>query len=209
MRLVRTAAAAAVGLSLVVAGTSGAATKPVCNLITDATGDASATTAASVPGTSDGALDVLSADLAADKKVLTAVIRVSKLAESAATAPNGYSAVFTFSAPSAPDVPLYMRYFSGSDLLDSSFEFGYDDATNGLTPLGDAAGVLDTAKNEIRISAPLSGFSEKAVLKQNDKLGTFDVAMSRDLVALLVYADRATSGATYSVGAKSCVTPGK
>jgi hypothetical protein len=209
VKLVRLATAVATGAALVVAGSAGAAAKPVCNLVTDPAGDASATTAAAIPGTNDGALDITSADLAASSKVLTSVIRVSKAAATSATAPNGYSALFTFVAPSAPDVTLYMRYSAPTPALAGGFEYGYDDAVNGLTPLGTADGVVDTAKNEIRISAPLNGFSDKATIKKGSKLGTFNAKTSRDAVAFIFYADAATSGSTYTVGALSCVKPGK
>ena len=185
------------------------APKPVCNLVTDPKGDSSLSTAATLPGTGDDALDIVSADLAASAKTLTAAIRLVKVADTATTAPNGFSVVYTFTAPSKPDVPLYLRYFAGSPALDGLFEYGYDDPTNGLTPLGDAFGVVDTAKNEIRISAPLNGFDAQAPIKKNDKLAGFDVTTSRDLVVLLTYADRGTATTTYTVGAPSCVTPGK
>jgi hypothetical protein len=48
--------------------------KPACHLVTDSTNDAK-----SVTGSDDPSLDIVSADVATNKKFLTAVIRVAKL----------------------------------------------------------------------------------------------------------------------------------
>lgn len=181
--------------------------KPVCNLISDTKGDAYPTTAMPA-GPSDETLDIVTADIASNKKTLTAVIRLSKVAAQSSTAPNGYNMVFNFTAPGATN-PLYLRYFSGNDALEASFQYGYDDSVNGLTSLGDADGVVDTTKNEIRISAPLNGFSAQASIKPGQKLGDLVVQATRDLLVLLPYADIAEGGAAYTVGAPSCVVPGK
>jgi hypothetical protein len=205
----RPALALALSASVLAGGAALAAPKPkpVCNLLSDAKGDAYPTTAAP-GGPSDEALDVVTADIASDKKTLTAVIRLSKVAEQSSTSPTGYHLVFNFTAPGAEN-PLYLQYFSGNEALEQSFDFGYDDAVNGLTSLGDADGVIDTAKNEIRISAPISGFAEQASIKPGQKLGDLVVQSTRDLLVLLPYADIAEGGAPYTVGAPSCVIPGK
>lgn len=210
MRLVRPAVCLALTGALIGAGVADAAIKkpkPVCNLITDAAGDATATTLVTA-GPNDAALDVLSADIAADAKTITAVIRIAKVSETAQTAPTGYHVVFNFTAPGAAN-PLYMQYFSGNAALKSGFDYGFDDPTQGLTSLGDGFGVIDLAKNEIRISAPLNGFDAQGGVKKNNKLSGLSVQGTRDLVVLLPYSDIASSDKVYAVGALSCVRPGK
>lgn len=209
MKLVRPALCVALAASLAAAGVAGAATKPkpkpVCNLVTDPTGDASLTISAPV-GPSEAGLDLRGADIAGNSKILTAALRLAKL-ETPQTAPLGYSIVLFFSAPDG-DVPLYFRY-SESQALGTIAEYGYDDATNGLTPLGDAAAILDTKKNEIRLTAPTSGFSDHATIKTGTKLSGLHANTSRDGIVLLLYADEATGSKSYAVGQPSCVIPGK
>ena len=64
MRLVRLATCAALAGSLLVVGTSHAAVKPVCNIVLDAKGDADIANGIG----QDDALDIISGDLATDKK---------------------------------------------------------------------------------------------------------------------------------------------
>jgi len=208
MRIARPALCLALVASLSAAGFAGAATrpkpKPVCKIITDVTGDSALTTA--TPVGSDDAFDIVSGDLAANAKTITGVIRVAKAGDPS-TAPFGHGFVMTFSAPGSAN-PLYLRY-SSSPAFGEAYEFGYDDPTNGLTTLGDASGVVDTAKNEIRISAPLRGFDAQAVIKPGMKLTNITAQTSRDFIALLIYADVAESSKSYVVGYPSCVVPGK
>jgi len=211
MKLLRPALCIVVAASLAAAGTATAATKPkpkpVCKLIVDAVGDASLTTAAVIPPNEDS-LDITSADIAASSKVITGVLRLASLG-SPATAPAGYSAVLFFSVPSSEN-PLYFRYAT-SPILGTTAEFGWDNpaADGGLTSLGTAAVVVDQAKKEIRMSAPLKGFADQATLKLGTKISGLTANTSRDLVVLLVYADLAEGSKSYVVGQPSCVTPGK
>jgi hypothetical protein len=211
MKLFRPVVCLAAAASLAAAGTAVAATKPkpkpVCKLVTDAAGDASLSTAAPIPPNEPG-LDITSADIAANAKVLTAVFRLASL-ETPSTAPFGYSAVMYFNVPTS-DNALYFRY-GNSPLTGPVAEFGWDNpaADGGLTPLGDAAVVVDQAKKEVRMSAPLKGFVDQATIKLGTKITGLTVNTSRDLVALLVYADLAESAKSYVVGQPSCVVPGK
>lgn len=211
MNLLRPATCLLVAVSLAAAGSVSAATrpkpKPVCKLITDATGDASLTTAAPIPPNEPG-LDITSADLAANAKVLTGVLRLASLG-APSSAPLGYSGVLYFNVPTS-DNPLYFRYAT-SPVGGTTAEFGWDnpDPDGGLTPLGDAAVVVDQAKKEIRMSAPLKGFADQASIKLGTKITGMTANTSRDLVALLVYADLAEGSKSYVVGQPSCVTPGK
>jgi hypothetical protein len=208
----RPALALAVVVAATVGGVAFAAPKapapaPVCNLLTDPKGDAYPTSSAPA-GPSDDVLDVVSADVATAGKKMTVVFRMAKAAKSTSTAPTGYHLVFDFTAPGAAN-PLYVQYFTGNAGLPESYDFGYNDPVNGLTSLGKADGVVDTAKNEIRVTLPVNGFADHAPLKVGDKLSGITVESTRDLVVLLPYADKAATDKTYAVGAPSCVVVGK
>lgn len=204
MKITRSCVAlgAAAGLLLVVPAHAATRVTPACNLVVDPKGDDSLTTS-DPAGVSEGALDLVSADVGADSKWLTVAFRVAKLTPPQ-TAPNGYSYVFEFHAPGSTD-PLYVRYYTGSALLAPSVEYGHDDATQGLTPLGEGVIAFDRSKNQIRVTVPLDGFTEQTKLRLNSRLSGFEVSTSRDLGVVLVYADQATSKKTYSVGYPSCV----
>ena len=209
MKLARPALCLALVASVTAAGAAGAVTKPkpkpVCNLITDPKGDSSLTTAQQMPPAEDG-LDVVGGDIAGNAKKLTAVIRLASVA-APQTAPLGYGAVYTFRAPDST-TDLYFRYAS-SPAFGKTAEYGYDDPTNGLTPLGDADVIINTAKNEIHLTAPTNGFDGHGTIKAGTKLSEMTIKTSRDGVAFLLYADEALASKSYAVGTLSCVTPGK
>jgi hypothetical protein len=209
LKLARPALCLALVASVSAAGAAGAVTKPkpkpVCNLITDPKGDSSLTTAQQLPPAEDG-LDVVGGDIAGNAKQLTAVIRLASVAVPQ-SAPLGYGTVYTFRAPDST-TDLYFRYAS-SPAFGNTAEFGYDDDTNGLTSLGTADVKVDTAKNEIHLTAPTSGFDGHGTIKPGTKLGEMTIKTSRDGVVFLLYADEAAASKSYTVGTLSCVTPGK
>jgi hypothetical protein len=197
MRTRSLVAAAAIAPLLLGAGAAHAAKpkpkpKPVCNLIADAKGDATGTGFGN-NGPNDPALDIVSADLATDATRLTAVIRVAALAGSTDTAPTGRGYDVTFSVKGTT--------FAVRGVLSPAGDRWYD---------GNGTGVVDKAKNEIRITVPLAKFS--VAIKPNDVLtglkantwryvgGTANVPMGR--------VDDAATGATYKVGSPSCVKVG-
>jgi hypothetical protein len=200
--------------------------KPVCNLMPDAKGDAAY---AVVPG-ADGD-DILSADLATDATTITGVVRVAALATPDPQAPLGRNFTVLFTAPKSADL-LFMSartYPQGA-----KFVYGYQavDPTNGVNTnyaLGDATGVIDTAKAEVHISVPIKGFVDgaKAKLAPGAKLAgltaTIDRIAGQGFVPsqvfvpgtprapvggfLLPFDDAA--GAPYVMGTPSCVVVGK
>jgi hypothetical protein len=192
--------AAATGVSV-----AAPAAKPVCNLLTDAKGDGYPTTAAAA-GPSDDALDIVSADVASDAKKLTAVVRLSKAATAADSAPTGFRFLVLFSAPGADD-PVYLSAASTPG-IGQTYSFGNDTA-DGLSDAGTATGVFDTAKNEIRITASLSELSAAAgKIKPGTKLTDLTANSSRDFQAVITYADMAEGGKAYVAGSPSCVKVG-
>lgn len=134
--------------------------KSVCTIIKDDVGDASYN---NVPG--DGNDDVLSGDLASDAKNITGVIRLGALAQPDPMAPLGQGFFVRFT-PRGTDKVLFVSartYPQGP-----AFVYGYsaDDPATGVNTsytIGTATGVIDTAKKEVRITAPLSGFKAAEV----------------------------------------------
>lgn len=223
-RPLRLVLAGSLALSLAAAGGAVAAPpKPTCNLITDAKGDTFALRYQDLTGGPYGpqedALDIVSGDLASDGKVLTAVIRVVKLASVAATSPNGLSFRVQFThAGLDEDTNLFLSGRSSN--TGNSFVAGSRAMTANLsTKLADVTGVFDTDKNEIRITAPLTAFEKVGgVIKKGTRLqlGDLDQTASRFVAVnptsgadTAPFADVTTSVKSYTVGTKSCVTPGK
>ena len=205
-------------------GVSKPKAKPVCQIIKDATGDAAYNGA--VPG--DGNDDVVSGDLASDGKTITGVIRLAALSQPDPMAPFGQGFFVRFT-PKGTDKVLFVSartYPTGT-----TFVYGYaaPDPNTGVNTsytLGTAKGVLDTARKEVRISAPVAGFVPAQVkLVKGLKLlsPTADtwrivgqgVVPSQEvggarvpIGGLLLPFDDAT-GPAYVVGTPSCVKPGK
>ena len=221
-RALRLFVTGAVVLGSVAAGGALAAPKPVCNLINDAKDDTflvRSQDSAGAFGPQEDALDIVSGDLASDGKVLTAVLRVKKMALTAGTSPNGLSfrVQFTHSGLDE-DTNLFLSGRAGSGA--QVFTAGTRAITaNVSTKIADVKGVFDVAKSEVRIHAPLDVF--KGVgggIKPGTKIsfGELDQTASR-FVAVnpasgadqAVFADVTRSVNSYTVGAPSCVVPGK
>ena len=182
--------------------------KPVCNLVVDDPNDTFLLRSQDgvVAGPQEDALDIVSADLASDAKRITAVIRVKKLATTIATGVGqGYELQFLNDGENT--LYLSATITNGAQ----AFSVGFRDPTaNTATSLGDASGVFDLAKNEVRISAPVSAFSAQGTgVKPGKLLSIGTITASRNLVAVNVFADVSEGGTTYKAGAPSCVTPGK
>ena len=210
------------------AGTGAAAAtkapaKKVCKIIVDAAGDAAY--AGVVPG--DAGDDILSADVAGDGKTLTAVLRLADLQAPNPSAPlgqqfylefsvKGYDALLFLAARSYPTGPKFVYGYSGEDpVLPLTTSY----------PLGDAKGVIDPAKEEVRISAPTSGFSGAQVkIVKGSKLTALTARTYRILGQGLVPSQNVgparvpigglstpfddATGTSYVVGTPSCVKPG-
>jgi hypothetical protein len=218
---IRAAVAASLSLGLVVTGAANAAVakpkpkvKPVCNLVTDATGDTFAARSqdtAGKYGPQEDSLDLKSIDLASDAKTVTGVIRVVKLSAVPQTSPYGTSYEMEWLIPGTDN---HMYLAAATSVKDgTTFTAGFRDATSNVgTKLADAKGVFDLAKNEIRISTPVSTFGGQGRgMKPGTKItfGDLDQTASRNGVAVSVFADVTTSGVVYTTGAPSCVVPGK
>jgi predicted secreted protein len=245
VKLIRPVLAATVLASvlLVVPG-AGAAAKP-CKLMTDAPGDAVLAHSrdtlfpvdlspapvvvpapAGLPAQNIGpnadAMDITSADIATDKRSLTAVIRVKKLALTApADAPSGLTWQFEFVAD--------LMEWSVAAHTDPAGEAFFDGAyTNPLTGQGalvnGITGKLDLAKNEVRITAPLSIITAKSRIKAGSKITGMAARTGNELVirdktqkalkgATFEWApisrDTASTTKAYVAMSVNCVAPGK
>lgn len=211
----RAALAVSCTLALATSGaTAFAATPKKCNLVKDNTGDTFALRSqdgVGQYGPQEDSLDIKSIDIATNAKYVTAVMRVVKLSAIPQTSPYGTSYEIDWLVPGS-DNPLYLAAARSVDEGDT-FVAGWRDATSNLgTKLADAKGVFDTAKNEIRITAPVGTFSGQGKgMKPGVKItfGDLDQTASRNGVAVSIFADVVTSGVVYTTGAPSCVTPGK
>ena len=199
-----------------------AAKAPVCNIVTDPAGDAGLS---AVPG--EGNDDIVSADVASDGKTITGVLRLAALDANDPMAPFGHNYIVNFSAKGVEN-PLFLAartYPTGT-----KFIFGYQstDPTLPLNisyPIGDATGVVDLAKKEIRVSAPNAGFAPAgSKLTLGTKLlgvGALSYRIAGQglvpsqsvgghfvpLGGLSEQFDKAEGG-NYVVGTPSCVKPG-
>lgn len=199
MRRRRPALALAVACGVALSGGAQAApSKPACNLIQDPAGDVT------LPSAN---LDIVSADIASNAKKLTAVIRVAKLANSDGTAPTGVAYNFRFKLPGDTTQYYLLASAEPSPFGSTTFEYGTIE-TNRLTPIGDATGTFDLAKNEVRVTAPTTFGSAK--IKPGSKIVSLQAVTQRRFVVLLSTADSSVvdDSKSYTAGSASCVKPG-
>ena len=220
----RIAAVLALSLVGVVTMPVSAAPRRPCQLLKDETGDAGLLggdggIGGPLPGTYDASLDIVSADIAADASRLTVVIRVAGLTPPPTPQPYGVAWSFHFATPESAfflradrthagesfTLHHYLTEYSG----DTSQSFLYDH-------VGPVAGVFDTAASEIRMTAPLSMFKPFDTVTTETTVSKLLVISWFKLEPIEEWSNSSegdeTGGggnATYRVGAKNCVTPGR
>lgn len=212
----------------VVAGGAVASAAPakVCNLVTDAKGDTflvRAQDAQKAYGPQEDAFDIVSQDLGSDGKVLTAVIRVAKLATKVGSAPGGtdYKTQFTIPGQDAKAENFVLNARTNSS-GEPSYLLALRTVVQGQSisqKIADATGAFDLAKNEVRVTVPLAAVkSGSNVLAKGGMLtlAGLDQTSSRATVvnpvtgtATAAFADVATTEKTFKLGTASCVVPGK
>jgi len=231
VKLVRLAVAAALGASALVTVQAGAAPKLPCKLVTDASGDSFSVGSedldpvpASTPGAgpTSNVLDITSADVATDKKRITGVVRVVKLAASDPTfSPTGLAWRVNFTA----DGQAFSLIAQSDPTGALTYQASYRDKTTGGGNLyaGGVTGILDVAKSEIRMTAELGLFAAQATIKPGTKITEVGAGSGRVVAvpdaaklfgggSLLSYSpgvDAATSTKTYVASSKNCVLVGK
>jgi hypothetical protein len=148
IRLIAVAGIAfAVGMSTVaVAAPKAAKVAPICKLVVDPANDLVSggfinPQLSAVGRPYDPALDVVSADIANDANTLTGVIRVAKL---------------TVGDPMAPSGRIYRLSYKIRSSGVGGELYAQITPTGNLFYGGNGTGVVDLAKNEVRISVPIS-----------------------------------------------------
>ena len=233
------AAAVAVGGTANAAGHAKGKAKaaPVCNLVTDPSGDAPfdpvGTGLSQFPNDPNG--DILSADISSDAKYVTAVIRVKSLATPDGTYPLAHFYMLTWTVP-GHDSPVYLGGTvdpnpAAGPVFGPQFVFG-DGGTAGPSVFSinyynigakDVKGTVDTAKNTITMSVPVaslkaygkftpgSTFSALQASSQaliNGPVLPTNIPGAGGSIAWGFQEDTADGSKNYTAGAPSCVKPG-
>lgn len=198
----RTALALTAVASVALAGGAVAApakAKPVCNLITDPSGD--------TIGPSN-ALDIVSGDVASNGKTFTAVVRLAALSESDLSSPTGIAWGMRFTSPRS-ELPYYLL---ATKFQGSAVEFTYGQVNGSrLEELGVGTGVIDLAKKEVRVHAPVKALNLKPGTTITELTAQGRRATGNpNAVTLYTNADTssADSAKPYTTNAPSCVKPG-
>lgn len=203
------ALAAVVAVAALGAPTASAATKkklppPVCNLVVDDKGEA----------TSDGPLDILSADIATDAKKLTGVIRLAGDPDGAGvTSPTGRIYHLKFSGAS-PSTNVFLSFIYSPTGQAATYGF-----YNGTTMINEGLGAatLKIVGNDIYMTVPHSVYSAYGKFKPGSKITGISATTGRMagvFVNTEAYAynslagDSAPEGKPYTSGARSCVRVG-
>lgn len=202
--------------------------KPACQTITDAKGDtfaARAQDAQGAYGPQEDGLDITSADLVSDGKMLTAAIRLASLSRAVATSPQGFTVGLDLLIGSSDStVRLQGVLINGqADRFEVSARAADALPNTPSTFVGEVTGVVDEKAGEIRIHAPADLLAPYGALKPGTKLipnEAESATASRGVPPVTSqpgapmstrgpFADIAAGGRTIAVGAPSCVVPGK
>ncbi|HVF20160.1 MAG TPA: hypothetical protein VNA14_07950 [Mycobacteriales bacterium] len=218
---------------LLAVGTSAyaAPAKVACNTIEDPAGDTFLVRSQDAPpvgpryGPQEDSLDVISGDLASDGKVVTAVVRIKKLSRSIALSPTGITVGVDFLIGTSTDVIRLMAVLANGqpDKFEVTWKAEGHTANVPVNYLGEVTGVVDEAKNEVRIHAPVDLLAPHGVAKIGAKLIPNEAESATAARAVPQgtkqkdgptstrgpFADIAVGGKSVVVGAKSCVVPGK
>jgi hypothetical protein len=203
-----------------------------CNTITDPAGDTFALRQQDAPpagdpqyGPQEDSLDIVSGDLASDGKVVTAVVRIKKLSRTVQTSPTGFTAGVEFVIGGSDSyLRLQAVLISGqADRFEVTTIAADALANTPPTYVGEAKGVVDLAKGEVRITAPAALLAPYGDLKPGTPLFPSEkqsATVARGVPPITStpgqpattrgpFADVAIGGKAIKVGAPSCVVPGK
>lgn len=205
LRRMHAAVIAGVMLTGIAATQAGAATKPkvkpVCNLITDEEGDATAFAVLPSGFPNAPALDVLSADIATGAKNLSAVIRVKDIDAGDTIPTAAHTYYFNFNVG---DTALFIHG-------DADGTGGVGDNSSGLRSdfSNKVVTKVDTTKNEITMTVPLSEITPKAKITPGTRLTALNVFAQRSVNLVAVNftptADDTSEGSDYKAGTPSCL----
>lgn len=216
MRTPRLAACAAAVAALAVAPAA-VAGGPACNLVRDAKGDARVTPDAPPGVYASPDQDIVGADVASNKRHLTAVVRLASLREVDTDAPTGraYGVTFGINGKS-----YSLRAYYGPDGYEGA---AWDEGAG--VGLGRASVVVDHQRHEVRITAPAAVFGAvpgRVVSGIAARAGHhYGTNSSKGVPAVAGYGvylggagldsevDSAATSRTYVAGSASCVTPAR
>ena len=193
---------------------------PACRLVVDAERDDVAVPASGPGPTSSGPLDIVSADIAADRQHLTAVVRVRDLAALDPT--TAYGADYNFSFTRGAD-----RFtMTAGRTVDGGVRFWVSHsepfaAVSGARIFAFVEGVFDDDASEVRVTAPRSAFADFGSFRAGQPLDDL-VAETERTVGTAGHAgtpapggftvsngsDEARGDTAYAFGEPSCVSPG-
>ena len=182
------------------------AVKPSCNIVKDDTGDTYLLRQAPEAGVPDDALDLTSADVVTTPKTMTVAIRVAKLAVPPQTSPVGatYQLTFTTSTSEALYYVLVSTDPSGAPYSDFGTKTNLPAVTSVSTSLGTPTATVDTAKNLVKATFPLTLFGGTSV-KPGTKIFPEELTAGRGTRGRGVFADDVVGGKTYTAGKPSCI----
>jgi hypothetical protein len=187
-------------------GVAEAAPKPPCRIVTDATGDS----------TRGSGLDIVSGDLASTRTMVTAVFRLAEVTKSNASAPTGQGYYFQFNA--GGETPIYLSYTVTP--TSETFSYGWVDGSINHS-LGAAKGVVDVAKKEVRVSAPVGAWGTYGTPRAGSRLTELGIETFWVVGAYVNTPETGSNGGgslqpaddaigkTYVAGSPSCVAVGK
>lgn len=211
--------------------------KPVCNLVKDAAGDAPFDpTGAGLPGApQDANADILSADISSNMKALTAVIRLKSLASPDTSWPEAHFYMLSWVVPGHSS-PVYLGATidpnPASAAYGPQFVFGdggeFPSSSNGVliyynVSKATVKGTVDTAKNTITLSVPISQLKGYGTYKPGTTFSAITVGTQQLLngpvlptnvpgfggsAAFGFTSDSAVATKSYVAGTPSCVKPG-
>lgn len=198
-------------LAIVAVAFPAVAQAPICHLLNDESGDAREYTPGIAIAPNEPDVDILSGDLASDAKNVTTVIRVANLGSALQAAPRRTSYEFFFRLGKSEVITIAARSLDGE-----SFSVLVDDPEStdvtGIPAAVAARGVFDLARNEVRVTLPLSQASGHRAVGAKATFDHLEISASRGLGTnrggALSKIDQATSTRTYRSGAPSCVRPG-
>lgn len=214
MKLTRPVLALCLGVSLVVAGSAGAAKKPtpkpVCNLLTDDPADSGV-----LGPDADDNQEIIGGDLATDLKSVTAVLKLAKAPGVDPISPGGLQFYVSFLVPGTAD-PVYLgASMSPTGALTwNAGAVTQDGTTTSYTPDSTVPVRGKLSGTSLVISADLKAFAALAPIKKGAKLSalkaeTFGIVSAGVGPGALTPfgSDIAEDSRPYVAGTPSCVKP--
>lgn len=182
------------------------ATKPSCNIVTDEKGDTYVARQDPDHGVADDALDLVSADVVTTNKAMTVVIRLAGLTVPPSSSPVGATYQLTFRTSTSEELyyVLVSTDPSGAPYSDFGTKTNLPAVTSVSTSLGTPTATVDTAKNLVRATFPLSLFGSTSV-KPGTKIFPEELTAGRGTRGRGVFADDVVGGKTYTAGKASCI----